>query len=1034
MLAVLCTLPATLISAGEGVPVVRGEKLRDFARITFEWPRTTFLQAEMHGNVLAITFDRTARSDLSPLVSQLSAYIDHAQTSSDGKTLLLTLNDNYRIRSFVSGTINGVDILPPRRAEAAAESKTVPEAAAVDAPERPPHAHMHARIRREPKSLASASPAAKTAPAGATLATAAPTLPPSPRVAALPAPAAQPQPSPALLAQLAPSAGTPATAPPKAAPSPVSPDDGKVLRIFASPSPEGTVLRFPWRQRVASAVFAQDGELWIVFNKPVTLDLDAVRETAPDLYPLMHPAVVGDATVLRVAHAQGASVTKAETTFEWQVTLGIPSPPPERLRIDTSTAPPLPPYVFIQASELAEPLRVDDPALGDRLIITPSYQPGRGIFPARRFVDFTVNESVQGIVIHAIADDTVAQPLLSGLRVTTARGATLSPNLPPPPEMAVKTEKLPGAATLFPAAAWQGDDKHSFIEKVQAMQLAIAAKTGTAAANPLRLQLAQFYLNEGMAVEAIGMLQQIRRIDSQFFISNHLSALLGAADFLMYRFADAGQDFAAPELAALPEMRYWRAMTAELLGTPNQRFDYLAYYEPYIRYYPVKFQQRLAIVAADRAVGASDYIAAVKILDTLKHEEALTQGIGDYIAFLTAKISAGTGKLPDAVGAWQGLVDTGTNPVVVARAQFALIGQQMKARALTQDQAIAALERLRLTWRGDALELEVLAALGDLYQQRKDYVNALGAWRDMASAFPNTPQTAEALPKMSAVFIELFDRGGADALPPLTQLALYYDYRDLTPSDETGDRIVEGLADRLVSLDLLEQAAALLEQRVRFTYEKTARSRAGAKLARIYLLNREPEKALTALQASMYGDNPEPLRTERDYLAARGMMETGQYRNALALISNDTVEEADDIRLRSYWKQKDWPKVIATVEASLKNRISPTAPASPREADRLVQLALAYTAMHEQDQLRYLRDYFGPLMTESPRKAVFDFITRENIPVTPDRFADLLKNFDEVRNFLHNYRVITAENTEETPPVAPPPAPAAPALAPAATP
>src|SRR3546814_13655683 len=90
---------------------------------------------------------------------------------------------------------------------------------------------------------------------------------------------------------------------------------------------------------------------------------------------------------------------------------------------------------------------------------------------------------------------------------------------------------------------------------------------------------------------------------------------------------------------------------------------------------------------------------------------------------------------------------------------------------------------------------------------------------------------------MSDEFAKLFLDGGAQSLPPLTALALYYDYRELTPPGPEGDEIISKLADRLVSVDLLNRAAELIEHQITYRLRGDARAKAGARLAVVYLLD-----------------------------------------------------------------------------------------------------------------------------------------------------------------------------------------------------
>ena len=97
-------------------------------------------------------------------------------------------------------------------------------------------------------------------------------------------------------------------------------------------------------------------------------------------------------------------------------------------------------------------------------------------------------------------------------------------------------------------------------------------------------------------------------------------------------------------------------------------------------------------------------------------------------------------------------------------------------------------------------------------------------------------------------FDSLFLGGKADALPPIEALGLFYDYRDLTPIGRRGDEMIRKLADRLVSVDLLDQAAELLQHQVDHRLQGSARAQVATRLAVIYLMNHKPERAIATLQ------------------------------------------------------------------------------------------------------------------------------------------------------------------------------------------
>ncbi|WP_204305919.1 hypothetical protein, partial [Stenotrophomonas maltophilia] len=74
-------------------------------------------------------------------------------------------------------------------------------------------------------------------------------------------------------------------------------------------------------------------------------------------------------------------------------------------------------------------------------------------------------------------------------------------------------------------------------------------------------------------------------------------------------------------------------------------------------------------------------------------------------------------------------------------------------------------------------------------------------------------------------------------MKPVDALALYYDFRDMTPQGRRGDEIIRRLADRLANMDLLDQAASLLQHQVDRRLTGAARSQVAARLAVVHLMN-----------------------------------------------------------------------------------------------------------------------------------------------------------------------------------------------------
>jgi len=85
----------------------------------------------------------------------------------------------------------------------------------------------------------------------------------------------------------------------------------------------------------------------------------------------------------------------------------------------------------------------------------------------------------------------------------------------------------------------------------------------------------------------------------------------------------------------------------------------------------------------------------------------------------------------------------------------------------------------------------------------------------------------------------------------------------LTPIGRRGDEMIRRLADRLVAVDLLDQASELLQYQVDKRLEGAARAQVAARLAMVYLTSRKPDRAISALRTTRIADLSGELRQQR---------------------------------------------------------------------------------------------------------------------------------------------------------------------------
>ncbi|RME65366.1 MAG: hypothetical protein D6782_06395, partial [Alphaproteobacteria bacterium] len=373
--------------------------------------------------------------------------------------------------------------------------------------------------------------------------------------------------------------------------------------------------------------------------------------------------------------------------------------------------------------------------------------------------------------------------------------------------------------------------------------------------------------------------------------------------------------------------------------------------------------------------------------------------------FLAARLDEDYGDPAKALGDFTALAKAAPRPVA-ARAALEAVELQLTAGALTPAEAIDKLEAMRFAWRGDGFELDLLERLGSLYVDSGAYRDGLESWRQAISYFPRAPRTRAIAERMAAVFRRLFLGGEADKMPPVTALALFYDFRELTPLGPDGDSMIRRLSDRMVEVDLLDRAAGLLEHQIKFRLEGTAQASVATRLAMIYLLDGKPDQALGILAATRQAVIPLDLLAARKRLQARALIDLKRFEEAEVVLDGDDSREALLLRSEIFWGAKRWSDLVVNARQLLGDRWRRDTPLSMDERRQILRYAVALAMSGRESELAGARQHFRPLMAGGPLFEAFDVISN-----TADRANTNLRavtadiaGVDRLEAFMSSYR------------------------------
>lgn len=721
----------------------------------------------------------------------------------------------------------------------------------------------------------------------------------------------------------------------------------------------GRDLTFTFPGPVAAAVFRRGESVWIVFDREVDLRLPA---------ELKDGQVVQDAqwthndgfTALRLKAPSAGSLSAQSDGLVWRVRLGGRSLDNKAVAVsvvrdDSSGAPSL----NLNLAGATRIAWIRDPSVGDRMAVATARGPVKNLITARTMLEATLVSTAQGVVVaHMTPDVKVA---IDGdlIEVTRPDGLTLSPI---DPNAKPDDSRLEYKNALYPSLTntdWAARPEEGFLARYSALQVVAAdeAQLGPNAGTKGRLALARYLVGQGMAYEAQGVLDMLTRQSPRALDDPQVRGLRVAARMLTGRYADATADLSSPQLAADPAARLWQAYAETKNGHyPDAVKDFKAGLKA-MDQFPVEWRTRLGAAYAYAAMQTKDLKTADKMITYAVNQEAPPlEKLAAYL--IDAQIIEAMGDKVRALNVFEAVAKASDDRIAAPAMMRAAMLRFALNRA-TAPETIATLDGLRFRWRGDGTELQIISSMGQIYLSQGRYREALQVLTTAGKQFGDQPQAVEIQTSLSQAFRNLFLGGMADGLQPVEALGLFNDFRSLTPIGTDGDEMVRKIVRRLVDVDLLDQAADLLQYQIENRLQGVAKSSVAADLASIYLMDRNPQKALQALWNTRTTLLSKSVMAERRVLEARALSELGQPDKALDALGNDSSPDGDDVRADIYWQQQDWAKASAILERRLGDRYKTDKPLTLADEGRLIRTAVAMSLLKDDKGLARMSERWG---------------------------------------------------------------------------
>jgi hypothetical protein len=741
----------------------------------------------------------------------------------------------------------------------------------------------------------------------------------------------------------------------------------------------GPSVLFP-AARFAAAAFTRAGELHLVLDAPLALDLSALKDDP--VFGTTTERLLPDGADFRLRPPPGLVPVLSRGKEGWVLTLRA-TPDGAAHPITGTLAKGV---LMLAAAGPGRVVAIEDEPTGQRLLVGTQHVAGQRIVIPHASAEFILLPSWQGVVVQPLADRVIlhdiegghdidrGHDLGEGFRLATAEPPGLSATWPDGREVLradgqamTRRFDMPGLA--FPV-----------LRRRLAVALRDAAMAPRAARAAPRLRVAQAMLALGLDDEAASVLQVAAADDPAALRDPTVQGVAAIAAWLAER--AAGKDLAAAAAAAesgglagtglgaslgdSDEAMLWRALWSA--GTdPDGAAATLAARWKLLLDYPEN-PRRMILPAVAEVLARG-------------HQEGALDAL--LAAFPTASLDplradrlSKTGHMAESLALLDRLTAGWDRPVSALAGEVA-VEQRLAARLISPRQAADVLEGQIYAWRGRAREFRVRTRIAELRAQDGAWRPALALLRETEKLFPEAQAQLHAAE--IGVVSAMVHTDRAAGLNALDLVALADEASTMLGQADADTTLAPLLADRLTALDLPDKAEPILRRLLDRAAVGAPRASIGLRLAGLAAERGENQEALGMLDGSGGGDKLDgPLAEARAVLRARLLSETGHPADALGELAGRSSPAALDLAAGIREAAHDWRGAADALQTLAAGAAFSALPA---QGQRDVVLRAVRDCAEAADMagLRRWRSSHGKLFAGQPNEALFAILTAEPV-------------------------------------------------------
>ncbi|KAF8818698.1 hypothetical protein [Rickettsia endosymbiont of Cardiosporidium cionae] len=337
----------------------------------------------------------------------------------------------------------------------------------------------------------------------------------------------------------------------------------------------------------------------------------------------------------------------------------------------------------------------------------------------------------------------------------------------------------------------------------------------------------------------------------------------------------------------------------------------------------------------------------------------------------------------------------------VIKAKLDLLKQQVISEVINYKDAIQLLNSIKLSWRGGDLEYDILTTLAGYYENQGDFINSLRTYQYVMKMFFNTKNLSEIDHKSKELFkkIFLFDRFTQE-IDNIKFIALFYEFKDLSPIGSVGDRIVMNVIDKLIELDLLSEASNLLMHQIKYRLKGNEKIVKANQLAMLLTKLGKYEESISVLNITDLENIRFSEHQKRILLKANNFLYLKKYSDMFNMLHNIYGDEANNLRKIALFQSNKLSQYIALAEKDFDKMISNTNLFQNQQD--ILSLAIAYYKTNSQDKLYMLQK---SLLNKNPMlENLVNFMVNNNILLKDTNILEDNFKISSVSGLLQKYQ------------------------------